>query len=366
MNMQAFERIRIKAEKVTFTQLRNVGECFHPTMSGGHSDFAALLCAANTPSRLAALLNTTQPELEHCIGYPAYTSFGIPKKSGGVRHISSPDEMLMSFQRRLNFYLQHYYSLLKPEAVHGFVLGEKENWSRWGIVSNAYAHVNKRLVINIDIKDFFNSISVANIFHIFRSPYFNFDVNMAKALALLTTYKKSLPTGAPTSPVLSNFYCLHLDIQLQSFARQHQLTYTRYADDLTFSSDKEVSDDMMLDIFNLIMKAGFELNFKKYRKQYAHEKQVVTGLVVNEKVNVDRRFLKTLRAILHRCSVEGIEAAAIKMYDLKEPPTDDDLKFFIRQIGGYLAFIGQVRGTHDGLYQQMTASFRALVPSESH
>ena len=364
--MQAFERVRLKAEKVTFPFLRTAGECFHSMMSSGHHDIPALLIAANTPSRLAALLNTTQAELERCIAHPVYTSFAIPKKSGGVRQISSPDETLMLFQQRMNGLLQHYYALLKPEAVHGFVLGDQHSHTRWGLVSNAQAHVNKHLVINIDIKDFFNTISVADVFQIFRSQYFNFDVNMAKALALLTTYHKSLPTGAPTSPVLSNFHCLDLDDQLQKFAREHQLTYTRYADDLTFSSDEEVSDDTMLDIFNLIMKAGFELNYKKYRRQYAHEKQVVTGLVVNKKVNVDRRFLKTVRAILHRCSVEGIESAAIKMYGFKELPTEDDMKFFIRQIRGYLAFIGQVRGKRDGLYLQMMASFRALVPSESH
>src|SRR5690606_17442000 len=197
------------------------------------------------------------------------------------------------------YFLQAYYLCIKPTAVFGFVINPHYLGHACHIAENAKMHTDKKHVLNIDLKDFFPNISASRVQSVFKSSYFNFDAPMATALTLLTTYQGKLPTGAPTSPVLSNFVCLKLDADLKNFCETKALQFTRYADDLTFSSHHQISTDTVLDLINLIKKNGFEINDKKLRLQSSNRKQVVTGLTVNQKVNVDRKLLKKVRAMLH-------------------------------------------------------------------
>jgi RNA-directed DNA polymerase len=246
---------------------------------------------------------------------------------------------------------------IRPSEVHGFVINPHYLGSYCNIVANANVHTGKKYVLNIDLKDFFPSISAKWIKSLFTSPYFNYNEQVAIALTLLTTYEAKLPTGAPTSPVLSNFVCLALDANLRIFCQENGLLFTRYADDLTFSSDTTISQDTIQNIKQLIYDNGFEINEKKLRLKSSNRKQTVTGLTVNEKVNVDRKLLRKIRAMLHDMTTNGIDAATGRHFNLKDDVNSKQQAFFIRRLEGYINFVGQVRGKDDAVYKKLTRIF---------
>lgn len=318
---------------------------------------AACFIQAKTPLRMAELLLSKKEEMEKMIREPLYKHFRIPKKSGGFREISAPEKPLKLVQYLLNIYLQHYYSLIRPKSVHGFTISPIHEDEHRNIVTNAAKHVGKQWVLNIDLKDFFPGISARRVYDLFRGPYFQFDHEKAAVLALLSTYKKCLPAGAPSSPVISNFICLELDRDLEKFSKINSLAYTRYADDLTFSSAGDIPENMVLDIMGIILKNGFNVNDKKVRKQGSSQQQIVTGLVVNERVNVVRKKLKIVRAMLHDCRFYGTEIAAMRHYDLNSLPDRYHEIKFLRKLYGLIGHIGQVRGATDPLYLKMREEF---------
>jgi RNA-directed DNA polymerase len=173
--------------------------------------------------------------LEELINRPSYHTFEIPKKKGGHRKIQAPSPELLAIQKHLNPYFQAIYLMVKPKEVHGFINKPEGYEYCHSIFSNAKPHVNKKHLLNMDLKDFFPSISAKRVRQILVKHIGINDSQMADVLALLCTYQKSLPIGAPTSPVLSNFACLEMDKELAAYCLLKDIDYTRYADDLTFS-----------------------------------------------------------------------------------------------------------------------------------
>ena len=171
-----------------------------------------------------------------------YRNFEIPKKSGGKRQISAPySQNYMHMLRYIAIILQSIY---QPSAhTMGFVPGKS-------IVDNAKAHVGMNYVFNIDLKDFFPSIEAPRIIARLKVKPFCFPWKVAKAIAAICTmrvqeegtepeekkYRYVLPQGSPASPVLTNLMCEKLDFLLSGLAKHFGLNYTRYADDITFSS----------------------------------------------------------------------------------------------------------------------------------
>lgn len=151
--------------------------------------------------------------------------------------------------------------------------------------------------------------------------------------------------------------CLELDTDLRSFCQTKGFQFTRYADDLTFSSDSVISDDDVLDIINLIKKNGFEINQKKLRLKSSNRKQTVTGLIVNQKVNVERKLLKKIRAMLHDLTQNGIDSATERHFNLQGNIDPKYRVKFINKLGGYIDFVGQVRGKNDLFYIKMKSTF---------
>lgn len=319
--------------------------------------YAACFIQATTPLRMAELLLSKKDAIEKMIEEPEYKQFRLPKRSGGFREISAPEKPLKLVQYLLNIYLQHYYSLIRPDTVHGFTISPNHEDESRNIVTNAARHVGRQWVLNIDLKDFFPGISTRRVYDLFRGPYFQFNHEMAAALALLSTYNKCLPAGAPSSPVISNFISLQLDKDLEQFCKAHSLIYTRYADDLTFSSDDNISENMVLDIMGIILKNGFRINEKKVRIQGSTERQMVTGLVVNERVNIVRKKLKIVRAMLHDCRVYGSRIAAMRHNRMDSLPDVHTEIEFLQKLYGLIGHIGQVRGKADPLYQKMREEF---------
>jgi RNA-directed DNA polymerase len=156
-----------------------------------------------------------------------YVTFSIPKKSGGVRQIDAPKTALKIIQAKLNEVLLSVYSP-KP-SVYSFLPGRS-------IVGNAGRHRHRRWVFNLDLVDFFPSINFGRVRGLFMGKPYNRPEAVATVLAQICCFDNRLPQGAPSSPIVSNMICAKMDSELQKLAQRCQCTYTRYADDLTFST----------------------------------------------------------------------------------------------------------------------------------
>lgn len=257
----------------------------------------------STRNELADFLGIPRKKLTHIlyINKPDsyYETFEIPKKSGGKRKISAPFGDLKSVQKKILKALYDHINECKQDTKcnisHAFEKGK-------GIISNARVHRNKRYVLNMDLENFFDSIHFGRVCGYFqKNNYFKLPYEVSVVLAQLLCYKKALPQGAPTSPMITNLICEILDMQLLKLAKKFKLDYTRYADDLTFSTN-DVNflnnyENFMEVVRNQICGAGFKINDKKTRVQYRDSRQTVTGLVTNKKLSVDRRYYKQVRAM---------------------------------------------------------------------
>jgi len=222
-----------------------------------------------------------------------YHEFTIPKRTGGTRTILAPDPDLKKIQRLI------LHRLLAKLKVHNAAHGFQSNRS---IVTNALPHVGVAVVIHLDLQNFFPSISATRIDNYFRLTGWN-----AEAAALLTqlcTHQGALPQGAPTSPKLSNLVNYRLDIRLSKLAAKFNGTYTRYADDLTFSiSNVPKPRSIIAWAKDIVGDEGYRLHMhKKLRISRPHDRQLVTGLVVNKNINLPRATRRRLRAVDHHLS----------------------------------------------------------------
>ncbi|MCB1505573.1 MAG: RNA-directed DNA polymerase [Hyphomicrobiaceae bacterium] len=227
---------------------------------------------------------------------PNYTTFRIPKRSGGFRTIEAPDERLKEVQRLI---LRRVLGGLK---AHPCALGFERGRS---IVTHAQAHVGKALVIRLDLVDFFPNTQADRVLEYFRSIGWN--RRAAQLLVKLTTNNRHLPQGAPTSPRLTNLVNYKMDARLLAMARKvggTDATYTRYADDLTFSVAHEgehTSRDIIRGASTIVRDTGYLLHRKKKTHILrSHQRQTVAGLVVNDKVDLPRETRRWLRAVEHR------------------------------------------------------------------
>jgi len=227
---------------------------------------------------------------------PQYTPFNIPKRSGGIRQIFAPGDELKKLQRLI---LRRILARLRAhDASHGFEKGRS-------IVTNARPHVGREIVLRLDLKEFFTSTSAARVEQYFRT--IGWDQTCAALLTTLCTHDGGLPQGAPTSPRLSNLLNMHLDARLQKLAEVHHARYTRYADDLTFSFDANAADPtrrlantLIHFVKRILEQEGYQLHLHaKLKIQRRHDRQRVTGLVVNQKVQLPRATRRWLRAVEH-------------------------------------------------------------------
>lgn len=262
-----------------------------------------------------------------------YNTLEIPKKNGDTRTICVPNKNLKKVQKKLYNKLSTYYDEIKTQnnftskISHGF---EKNR----SIVTNAEVHKNKRYVVNLDLLDFFPSINFGRVRSYFiKNNYFEINDDIATILAQLTCYKGTLPQGASTSPLIANMICNIMDIRILKIAKKYRLDYTRYADDLTFSTNNKYFlndyDKFLEDIKNIIHRSGFELNSKKTRLLFSNSRQEVTGLVVNKKISVPKEYYKNTRAMAHSLYKNG--------YFLI-----DDEVVTIEQLEGRFSFINQI------------------------
>lgn len=307
-----------------------------------------------------------------------YYNFQIRKKSGGTRQIHAPAKGLKLIQKDLNRILQIIFQ--PHRAATGFVPGRS-------IVDNARLHAGKHYVYNLDLKDFFPSIPMRRVKACLMLPPFNLTGErepIAYRLANLCCHPISsgegetagnaelpsvLPQGAPTSPTLTNIIAFKLDRRLNGLAKKHKATYSRYADDITFSSSANLfqpGGEFDVELQRIIADQNFTINPAKTRLQKEGHRQEVTGLVVNSKPNVHRRYIKQLRNWLYLWETYGYEKAqrlfmadymGDKGHVKKHKPRIENV------IGGKLDYLKMIKGQDDTQYKVL---FNKLASLQDH
>lgn len=287
------------------------------------SDLAHLLDVP--PYMLAYRLYKVRPENQ-------YKTFSIPKKSGGSRTIKAPEEDLKRIQSALSNLLLDcldettmrqfpHSELVSEKARHSRILKLKCNSARSkqpsishgferkrSIITNAMMHVGQKNVLNVDLENFFESFNFGRVRGFFlKNESFKLIPEVATTIAQIACVDNSLPQGSPCSPVITNLICRSLDIRLSALASQNSCVYTRYADDITFSTGKNSFPSQIMretsgtykpgkKLASEIRRSGFSLNHKKTRILYQNSRQDVTGLVVNQKPSVKKEYWRLVRS----------------------------------------------------------------------
>jgi len=252
-----------------------------------------------------------------------YNRFKIPKKAGGYRRIASPKPLMRHAQR---WVLNNIVENLEPN------LEVSTAWRKGcSTLKNASRHSAKAVVVRIDIKDFFPTINWRRVRGVFMK--LGYSEGVATLLALLCTDaertesdegdvrcykaigKRALPQGACTSPGIANFVALNLDRRVRATAGSMGFLYTRYADDLIFSSDSGGGrvGELIRQVYRLLLEEGFHPNRKKTAVMRRHQRQIVTGILVNDTPRISRRDCRRFRAIAHRCRTQGLGSVTVSL-----------------------------------------------------
>jgi RNA-directed DNA polymerase len=299
-----FRTRELSAVEVAYLgSLRNDMRGVPQEVSDGAAYYATTLMERGFPvlfdrPHISFVTGTPLQVLATMVARPAefYSPFRIPKRSGGSRLIAAPTISLKIVQRWIQRHILDALEL--SSACHGFMPGHS-------IVSNAAPHVDNEVVLKLDIRDFFESVSRDRVFRIFRR--LGYARPVARALTSLTTFRGALPQGAPTSPMLANAVAEELDVRLTAYAGELGLKYTRYADDLTFSGSALRSPHTRRGIDAIIRAERFRPHDDKARYLGQHQRQIVTGVVVNERLNAPRRLRRRLRQEVYYLRRFGVE-----------------------------------------------------------
>ena len=333
---------------------------------------------------LALALGYSETQLNHILFSKktsnVYHPFTISKKTGGQRQILAPNPKLKELQTSLAVLLSDCYDIIDTERLlrneiedhsvrsfssHGFrrklVVESLPREIRFGIYSNAKNHTNKRYVLNIDIEKFFESITFARVVGYFmKNENFLLPYPIAVLIAQISTYRPPsgaqgyLPQGSPLSPIISNLIGSILDAKMLNLAKKYKLDYSRYADDITLSTNVK---DFPLDIAYMdngkwvvgsklertIKTSKFDVNHKKTRLYYKSNKQEVTSLTVNKKVNINKVYYKNSRSMAHQYCRTG-EFFCSKQHR-------NDMHNSAHSLNGVLSYIYEIKSREDELNQ---------------
>ena len=297
-----------------------------------------------------------------------FKQFSIKKKSGGTRQITAPRNQ--SFRLMLQYVNEIFKSLYVPSA---YAMGFTEGRS---VVTNANIHRGQNYVFNIDLKDFFPSIEQARVWKRLQLEPLCLQQPAANLLAGLCAMKVSsedgavkfvLPQGAPTSPILTNMICDKLDRRLAGLAKRFGLHYSRYADDITFSSMHNVYQEhgaFRKELERIITDQGFKMNTDKTRLQKHGSRQEVTGIIVSDKLNVTQKYVRDIRNILYIWDRYGYATAFNKFfpkYKAEKGHVKKGNPDMANVLDGNLMYLKMVKGEDDSVYLRLKTKFDTLV-----
>jgi len=246
-----------------------------------------------------------------------YKRYEIPKKSGGKRTICQPSKKLKGFQSWI------LVNILNKIEVSPSCKGFRKGSST---LDNALPHLGANTILNLDLKDFFPTVSSKQVYNVFKTIGYN--KLIATVFTNICTYEKSLPQGSPCSPSLANLTAWNLDLRIQGYVGKRGIGYTRYADDLSFSGlnpSKVVKIIPM--IKTIIENENFAVNNKKTRVSGSARAKIVTGLVINENsVGIGKKKYKKLRAKIHHLTL----------------PEEQKNEKLLLHVGGWLSYLNSV------------------------
>ena len=298
-----------------------------------------------------------------------YRTFNIPRRNGKERRIDAPTRTLKYIQRLIHESLTRIYG--PHDAVHGFL-------AQRSIVTNAKKHVGRRYVLNIDLADFFPSITRRRIYGRLVAEPYGLNQKIANLIAALSTNASSqLPQGSPASPVIANIMAGEMDDELARLCGSLRCWYTRYADDITISiwrgeispqiaryphargTGQVIIGDKLTDI---IERNGFKINERKSRLQSWWTRQLCTGLLVNgDRVSPPRTYMRRLRALVEHWRKNGWRDAAQVLAKEENRPLFQDRERLLNHVLGRIGYVRMVRGQSDPVCQRL-ATVVAQLP----
>lgn len=327
----------------------------------------------DSPDELAELLGLDYQQLATVIyGYPSaikYKVFKIKKRSGDDRIICAPCKKLKQIQKKLSELLYLVYKQKKP--AHGFCKDRS-------VVSNARQHLEKRYIFNLDLEDFFGAIHFGRVKNMFMKKPYWLPRNVAIVIAHICCHNNTLPQGAPTSPIISNMIAKKLDSNLSSLAARHYATYTRYADDITFSFtclQKNIPKEIICfagkgislgdELERIIQNNGFTINYSKVRLCRHKHRLEVTGLTVNEFLNVKRSYIQRIKSMLfawEKFDIKAAEEHYIKKYGATHRErASGSVPSFERVLCGKINYLKMVRGADDRICRRLAYRYSVCI-----
>lgn len=291
-----------------------------------------------------------------------YENFDVAKKNGSLRVINAPDRRLKFIQRQIAEQLDKLYPV--RNSVHGYVIGRS-------VKTNASSHLKQKYILNLDIKNFFTTITERRVYGTLYAIGVPNDV--AETIARICCFESQLPQGGPASPVLSNMVCFRLDRRLLKLAKATKCIYTRYADDISFSSLRPLTvlfegalppsgrvpiELLSAELQSAFSSNGFALNPEKIHYADKHSRRIVTGVKVNQGLNVDRRFVRNLRAALFAAEVDiaGAQVRYATFFGGKSSISS--------HLKGKIAWLGNLKGHADPVYRALALRFNNTFKSE--
>lgn len=316
-------------------------------------------------AKLSSYLGLSEKEFRYISANKVrqYHTVEIPKRGDGTRVLSVPVARLKFLQTNINELLQNMYSV--RNCVHGFVPGKSA-------LTNAQEHLGRRHLVKIDLLDYFGQIGRQRVKGVLTS--LGVPTLVSEAITVLCTLKNGLPQGAPTSPVLANMVTFRLDQELVQFSKKNRLRYSRYADDIVFSSysrpriirsnieahyarlELAEIDGKLLNIFD---RESFVLNERKLYYCGRDARRTVTGYTINAAVNVPLKHVRRVRATLHNVRTNGYDAEQRK-FSAKTCST----KSLKKSLRGQIEWIGATKGRSDKVFRRYAIEFNAQFMDE--
>lgn len=287
LKIEKQSNISLEQKQVLISKLNNIKDGFPIVLNGYH--FSNLV-GIKWNEYLHILKET-------CNNYHVYY---MAKKSGGRRKITIPSPVLMDIQYFIKDNILDNVKI--DESAFGFVKNKS-------ILENANYHREGQKVLNIDLENFFPSIHKGRVYYIFNKIC-GYSKDVSHDLTRLVTYNNGLPQGAPTSPIISNIVAYKLDLRLKGLCRRLEITYSRYADDLTFSGVvNKINDNLLSSVKKIIEEEGFNINVKKIRFYGKHRGKIVNGLVINNgRVTVQKKYIEKINQELYYIKKYGVES----------------------------------------------------------
>lgn len=324
---------------------------------------AKLFHSLENEEQLAALMRIPLYQIQLQASKPLYDVFETKKKNGKKRLIEEPNDLLKAIQSKLNSYLQAVYYKIRPANVYGFCINTN-NEEDLNIISNAKKHLGKAYLLNIDLKDFFHHITDEMAFKACQTLFPKMEDSLIELIVKLCTFNGRLPMGAVTSPIFSNICSLNMDHELLEYCKYADIKFTRYADDMSFSSNSKILDIDIESISKIINQNKHIINPDKVTYYDPTANKMVTGLVVGkDEVSLPETYLPQLEKELIR-----FENVYIVEQRFQTGMSEKKLKLFEQELRGKINFANMVMPKSeqiDNLYDKFKEIIEAPERFES-